>query len=102
MSDIRQFAGSKKKARILERDQRRQKALDKRLQKIYAYCRLIKNEDELDAWLKGIEDDSVRAETKKLCESFCLFKFRKIVLADGPLEKQTSIVHHHLQPGGVH
>lgn len=75
-----QFAGSKKKARIAERDARRVRAVKKRLERIYELARLIKSEQELDTYLTAIPDDAVRAETRKLIEPFLLFKVRRVQL----------------------
>lgn len=66
------FVGSKKKARA----DRRVEAVKTRLRRIYAYCRLLKTENELDAYLATIPDEAVRAATKSICEPFCLFRFR--------------------------
>jgi hypothetical protein len=76
-----QFAGSKRKAKAAAREQRKVDALKKRLQKIYALSKLVENEDELDTMLAQIPDADVRAETKKLMETFVPFKYRKVTLA---------------------
>lgn len=71
------MVGSKKKAR----EYKRVEGVKKRLRRIYAYCRLLKSEAELDAYLATIPDEAVRAATKSICEPFCLFKFRSVTLA---------------------
>lgn len=91
------FAGSKKRAKALQREARIQAAFKKRIDRIYELSRLIKSEDELNLFLESILDDEVRAETKKLIEPFCLFKFKKITLIGGDLqtpEKATEMVIH--------
>lgn len=101
MSNL-QFAGSKKKAKSLAREARIKAAFQQRIDRIYELSRLIKTEDELNRYLEAITDDTVRAETKKLIEPFLLFKCRQVVLADGPLDKPTTLVVQTPMPGGVH
>lgn len=83
------FAGSKRKARLLARDERRVRAVNARLNHIAQLAKLIKTEQELDTYLAAIEDDAVRAETKSLIEPFLLFRIQRVELANGTPEKAT-------------
>jgi hypothetical protein len=86
------FAGSKRKAKIAARDERRVEAVKARLRKIYAYARLLKNEDELDAFLATILDPAVRAATKTMIEPFCLFRCRRHVEIASPTDVMDAVL----------
>lgn len=68
------LTGSKKKARIKEREQRKSRAFLKRLARIYELSRCIKNEAELEHILNQVPDEDTRRETRKLIEPFLLFQ----------------------------
>lgn len=78
---IAKFAGSKRKAKILARDERRVQAVKKRLARIYDLSKLVNNEDELNVLLASIPDDATRAATRTIIEPFLLFKLKKVTLA---------------------
>ena len=83
--------GSKRKIREAQRVE----AMQRRLNRLYEMCRLIKSEDELDTYLRHAYDDELRAEIKKLVEPFCLFKYRKVLVTDADPatpEKATAVV----------
>ena len=84
------FAGSKRKAKLLARDERRVEATQKRLNRIYQLSKLIQSEQELDTYLAQIEDPELRAATRTLIEPFLLFRITRVDLAtDLPAEKAT-------------
>lgn len=69
--------GSKKKIRA----QQRVDAMKKRLGRVFELAQQVESEDELDAFLRHVDDDALRAEVKNLLEPFMRFKYRKILLA---------------------
>lgn len=75
---------SKKKRRLAERDARRVRAVNARLNRIMQLAKLLKNDHELDLLLQSIPDDALRAETRKLIEPFCLFKIQRVELITAP------------------
>lgn len=83
------FAGSKRKAKLLARDERRVATVQKRLHRIYQLSTLIRSEQELDAYLAAIPDALLRAATRTLIEPFLLFRVARVELSDRPPEKAT-------------
>lgn len=83
MSSLLPFAGSKRKQRLRERDARKGRALQRRLDAIFQLAQSIRDEAHLRQILGDCADDAQRIEILKLLEPVLPFDLGRVQLVHG-------------------